>query len=88
MSNITPPPLPRETPEQASQRVEREMAQFYRDRAAFQTESKVRQSRDRAQYVRQQKGHSLILNLLLVGPLTLYITTVYYSVSPNHYWHA
>lgn len=48
----------------------------------------VKQSRDRAQYVRQQKGHSLILNLLLIGPLTLWITTIYYSVSPNHYWHA
>ena len=50
--------------------------------------SSVKQSHDRAQYVRQQKGHSLILNLLLIGPLTLWITTIYYSVSPNHYWHA
>lgn len=48
----------------------------------------VKQSRDRAQYFRQQKGHSLILNLLLIGPLTLWITTIYYTVSPNHYWHA
>lgn len=45
------------------------------------------QGRDNAVYVRQQKGHSLILNLLLIGPLTLYITTVYYSVSKNHFWH-
>ena len=50
--------------------------------------SDVRQARDKAQYTRQQKGHSLILNLLLIGPLTLFITTIYYSVSPNHYWHA
>lgn len=48
----------------------------------------VKQSRDLAQYVRNQKGHSLILNLLLIGPLTLWITTIYYTVSPNHYWHA
>lgn len=50
--------------------------------------NQVRQSRDRAQYTRQQKGHSLILNLLIIGPLTLWITTIYISVSPNHYWHA
>lgn len=48
----------------------------------------VRQSRDRAQYVRQQKGHSLIFWLFIGGPVTLWIPTVYYSVSPNHYWHA
>jgi|GEM_PF-4337284 len=39
-------------------------------------------------YTRPQQGHSLILNLLLIGPLTLWITTIYWSVSPNHYWHA
>ena len=47
-----------------------------------------RRGRDGAQYVRQQKGHSLTLNLLLIGPLTMWITTLYYSLSPNHYWHA
>ncbi len=40
-------------------------------------------------YVRQQKGHSLtlwiILTLLLAVPV---IWLIYYSVSPNHYWHA
>lgn len=39
-------------------------------------------------YTREQKGHSLILNLLLVGPLTLYITTIYWTFSPRHFWHA
>lgn len=48
----------------------------------------AKQSRNGTLYTREQKGHSLILNLLVIGPLTLYITTVYYSVSPNHYWHA
>lgn len=50
--------------------------------------SDVRTAKDNTVYTRQQKGHSLILNLLLIGPLTLFITTIYYSVSPNHYWHA
>ncbi len=40
-------------------------------------------------YTRQQKGHSLtlwvILSLFLLFPV---IGLVYYSVSPNHYWHA
>ena len=47
-----------------------------------------RKARDKAVYTRQQKGHSLILNLLVIGPLTLWITTIYYTASPNHYWHA
>lgn len=48
----------------------------------------VKVARDRAQYVRQQKGHSLLLWLFVLGPVTLWIPTVYYSCSPNHYWHA
>lgn len=46
-----------------------------------------RQSRDKAQYVRQQRGHSLTLHLLL-GMFVLWIPAIYISVSPNHYWHA
>ncbi|WNM75108.1 membrane protein [Microbacterium phage Morrigan] len=46
-----------------------------------------RMARDRAQYTRQQKGHSLILHLTL-GALVLWIPAIYFSVSPNHYWHA
>lgn len=38
-------------------------------------------------YVRQQKGHSLVLHLLL-GWIVLYIPTIYFAVSPNHYFHA
>ena len=46
----------------------------------------VRQSRDRAQYVRQQKGHSLTMHLLF-GVIVLWVNVLYISVSPNHYWH-
>jgi hypothetical protein len=49
--------------------------------------SAVKVAKDRAQYVRQQKGHSLILHLLL-GGLVLWINVIVISVSPNHYWHA
>lgn len=48
---------------------------------------KVKQAQDKAQYVRQQKGHSLTLHLLL-GALVLWIPAIYISCSPNHYWHA
>ena len=47
----------------------------------------VKQSRDRAQYVRQQKGHSWILHWVVLGIFTCFIVPIYYSVSPNHYWH-
>ena len=40
------------------------------------------------QYVRQQKGHSAILHWIFLGPFTLWIVPIYYSLSPNHYWHA
>jgi hypothetical protein len=46
----------------------------------------ARKARDKAVYTRQQKGHSLTLFLLLDW-ITLYMRTIYYSVSPNHYWH-
>jgi hypothetical protein len=38
-------------------------------------------------YVRTQKGHSLILHLIF-GWILLYIPTIYFAVSPNHYYHA
>jgi hypothetical protein len=40
-----------------------------------------------ANYTRVQKGHSLTL-FLLTDWLTLYIRTMYYTFSPNHFWHA
>ncbi len=47
----------------------------------------IKQARDKAQYVRQQKGHSLTKHLIL-GIFVLWIPAIYYSFSPNHYWHA
>lgn len=44
--------------------------------------------RDKAMYVRQQKGHSLILHILLLGIGVGFFTIPYYSISKNHYWHA
>jgi hypothetical protein len=38
-------------------------------------------------YVRQQKGHSIILHLLL-GVFILWINVIVITVSKNHYWHA
>lgn len=46
-----------------------------------------RQGADGAVYVRSQKGHSIILHVLF-GWIVLWIPTIYFSVSPNHYWHA
>ena len=37
-------------------------------------------------YVREQKGHSIIKHLLF-GWVAFYIPTIYYAISPNHYWH-
>lgn len=36
-------------------------------------------------YTRQQEGHSLI-GMICIDWITLYTRTIYYSVSPNHYW--
>jgi len=47
----------------------------------------VKQSRDRAQYTRQQKGHSLVLHWFVLGIFSVFIVPIYYSVSPNHFWH-
>lgn len=44
--------------------------------------------KDGVVYTRQQKGHSLtiwiILSMMLIGIPGL----IYYTKSPNHYWHA
>ena len=45
-----------------------------------------RRARDGAQYVRRQNGHSLTLHLLF-GAFVLWIPTIYYTLSPRHYWH-
>lgn len=53
--------------------------------ATVQTDS--RKARDKSQYVRQQKGHSVILEWFVLGIFTFWIRPIYFSVSPNHYWH-
>lgn len=37
-------------------------------------------------YTRPQKGHSLTAFICLDW-ITCYARTIYYSISPNHYWH-
>lgn len=37
-------------------------------------------------YQRVQRGHSIVLHALFGGFL-LWIPTVYYIASPNHFWH-
>jgi hypothetical protein len=55
-------------------------------RHAQPKKSNVKQARDRAQYVRQQKGHSFILHWFVLGIFSIFIVPIYYSVSPNHFW--
>lgn len=42
--------------------------------------------RREAIYTRQQKGHSIIKAICLDW-VTLYIRSIYWTISPNHYWH-
>lgn len=44
--------------------------------------------RDGTQYIRQQKGHSLILHILLCCVGVGIFTIPYITISKNHYWHA
>ena len=44
--------------------------------------------KDKALYTRQQKGHSIIKHILLCFVGVGLFTIPYYSLSPNHYWHA
>lgn len=46
----------------------------------------VPDSTKQVQYVRNQKGHSVIMTFLF-GWTTLYILPIYWLVSPNHYYH-
>lgn len=39
-------------------------------------------------YVRQQKGHSIIIWLILSCMGIGIPFLIYYTFSPNHYWHA
>jgi hypothetical protein len=83
--HIAPPPPPGQaTPPVPSPAYQPPMPAFPQP---FPVQPDVRQSRDRAQYNRQQTGHSLIKHLIF-GIFLLYIPTIYYAVSPNHYFHA
>ena len=44
--------------------------------------------KDKALYTRQQKDHSIIKHILLCFVGVGLFTITYYSLSPNHYWHA
>lgn len=37
-------------------------------------------------YMREKKGHSLILHLVF-GAFVLWIPAIYFTISKNHYWH-
>lgn len=47
----------------------------------------ARTSKDGANYVRVQKEHSLLLWILLSCCIIGIPKLIYYTVSPNHYWH-
>lgn len=57
------------------------------DQPAVAEHIQVKRARDKAQYVRQQRGHSLTKHLLF-GWIVLWVPAIYYTFSPNHYWHA
>ncbi|MCR4688689.1 MAG: hypothetical protein K5745_03955 [Saccharofermentans sp.] len=46
----------------------------------------ARRAMDGATYVRVQKGHSIILHLL-IGSFICWINVIYITLSPRHYWH-
>lgn len=48
--------------------------------------AKAQKPKENIQYVRQQKGHSILLAIFF-GWISLYILPVYWTVSKDHYWH-
>ena len=51
-----------------------------------ETEKTPPRGKDGAQYMRQQKGHSVIKHVCF-GWILLWIPTIYFAVSKNHYFH-
>lgn len=43
-------------------------------------------NRPKATYTREQKGHSIV-KWAIFGMFVLWIPAIYYTFSPNHYWH-
>lgn len=68
-------------------RAQQEAETSKRRNVAHRKEGTMKTSRDGAQYIRQQKGHSWLLHWVVLGIFSLFIVPIYYSVSPNHYWH-
>lgn len=54
--------------------------------AATAHHADIKQSRDKAVYTREQKGHSILLHVLF-GMVVLWIPAMYITASPRHYWH-
>lgn len=48
---------------------------------------KIKTSRSGVVYVREQKGHSILFWLLLSCCAIGIPFLIYYTLSPNHYWH-
>lgn len=55
---------------------------------AIPTNNGALKGRDNAIYVRQQKGHSLLLHIILLFFGVGLFTIPYICLSKNHYWHA
>jgi len=53
----------------------------------FITKMEAQMDNPKPNYVRNQKGHSIVKHLLF-GWVLLWIPAIYYTISPNHYWHA
>ena len=49
---------------------------------------KAKKTKEKPNYVREQKGHSIIKHILLMCVGVGFITIPYYTISKNHYWHA
>lgn len=54
---------------------------------ASKRESKRTANRMQVSYTREQKGHSLTWWILLSFCIVGIPGLIYYSASPNHYWH-
>lgn len=60
---------------------------YQQQAASYGYQQPPQQAKSGAQYVRQQKGHSII-GLVLLDWMTLYTRTIYFAISPNHFFHA
>ena len=61
---------------------------FNKYNQGVETMEEKKKAKDGAVYVREQKGHSLVLHLFLLLFGIGLITIPYISLSKRHYWHA